>query len=101
MTRKCISQRLYSMFPVMMYNIGQRKLIIKNSMSGGASYVYEVPRGEKFISFVEFNSKQDIGFYPNQLRLELCSHFAFLTHERKSNQAIVNLLFIDPYYDIT
>jgi hypothetical protein len=37
-------------------------------MIGGFSFVYEIPCGEKFISFVEFNNLEDLGFYKGELR---------------------------------
>jgi len=61
------------------YNIGQRKIIIKNTLKGGKSHIYEMPKGEKFISFGEFNTFEDVGFYPSKLRIEMCSNFLFLT----------------------
>lgn len=69
-------------------------------MNGGQSFIYKFPRNETFISFSEYNQHEDIGFFPGDLRLEMCSHVAFLTHDRLKNEAILNLLFIDPYYEI-
>jgi len=63
--------------------VGQRKIIIKNTLIDGKAYIYEMPHGEKFISFGEFNTFEDIGFYPKKLRIEMCSNFVFLTKNVK------------------
>jgi len=59
---------------------------------------------EKFVCFVSFNQFEDIGFYPVGLRVECCSHFAYLTTSKntvdiKYNR--LNLLLIDPFYEDT
>ena len=56
------------------------------------------------MSFVEFNKYQDIGFYPQDLRIECCSCFLFLTTKRHksdddSHTTFFNLLLADPYHD--
>jgi len=61
---------------------------------------------EKFVCFLQFNQFEDIGFYPKGLRIECCSHFAFLTagkgpsagHMTKNR---INLVLIDPFYEET
>lgn len=80
------------------YNIGQRKLIIQNTLPNGKKYVYELPAIEKFMNFVEFMNFEDIGFYPDKLKIECCSTFVFLTLDKTN--IIVNVLMIDPYYTI-
>jgi len=40
---------------------------------------------EKFISFVEFNLYEDIGFYPSDLAIECCSCFLFLTTKKNKS----------------
>lgn len=65
-----------------------------------------MPRDEKFVCFVNFNQFEDIGFYPVGLRIECCSHFAYLT-TGKGNYAgniqynRLNLCLIDPFYEET
>jgi len=82
------------------YNIGQRKIIIKNTLKGGKSFIYDIPKTDKFISFAEYNSFEDIGFYPDKLRIELCSNIVFLTQNRKTDEIQLNVMLIDPYYEI-
>ena len=50
------------------------------------------------MSFVDYHCFEDIGFYPNELRIEMSSNFVFLTFDKKLNQTMVNVLIIDPYY---
>lgn len=42
-------------------------------------YLLELDPNEKFVCWLNFNSFADIGFYPNNLKIECCSHFAFMT----------------------
>ena len=65
----------------MMYNLGSKKMLIQNTLGVGKSYVYELPSNEYFLDFVEYQAFQDIGFYPVNLRIEMCSNFAFLTQK--------------------
>ena len=51
-------------FPIFAYNIGQRKIVIQNTLQGGKTYVYELPRCEKFMCFSKVNRNEDMGFYP-------------------------------------
>jgi hypothetical protein len=76
------------------------KLIIKNKLKGGASLLYEIPKTERFVSFADFNTFDDLGFTPGRLRIELCSNIVFLTQDRKDDSLFVNILLIDPYYDV-
>jgi len=100
-SRKSRSQSQTATFPVFMYNIGMRKLVIHNTLTNGKQYVYELGSHESFVSFVEFNKFEDIGFYPDNLRIEMCSHFCFLTRDKKTNTNLINFLLIDPYYEHT
>ena len=50
------------------------------------------------MSFVDYHSFDDIGFYPNELRIEMSSNFVFLTFDKILNQTMVNVLIIDPFY---
>ena len=61
---------------------------------------------EKFVCFLEFNEFEDIGFYPKGLRIECCSHFAFLTAGKGASSGFmhkncINLVLIDPFYEQT
>ena len=42
-------------------------------------FILELKEDEKFVCFIKFNAFQDIGFYPKDLKIECCSHIAFLT----------------------
>ena len=61
--------------------------------------------GEKFVSFVEFNRYEDIGFYPDNMSIECCSCFLFVTSKTSDsldsqiNSTKLNLLLADPYGD--
>lgn len=62
-----------------------------------------LPSDERFVSFVDFNSFTDIGFFPKHLRIECCSHFLFLTTSRGNDlqndqKNRLNLLLLDPFY---
>lgn len=64
----------------------------------------ELDPQERFVTFVEFNKYQDIGFYPHNLSIECCSCFLFLTTKRHkgeddNNTTYFNLLLADPYHD--
>ena len=53
---------------------------------------------------MEFNKYEDIGFYPQDLRIECCSCFLFLTTKRHkcsddTNTTVFNLLLADPFHD--
>jgi len=96
--RKTISQHSCATFPIYMYNIGQRKLVIHNTLPGGVLYIHELPVGEKFISFVKYNKLKDFGFYKGQLRIEGCSNFVYLTQIK--DMIYANVIMVDPYYEV-
>ena len=55
---------------------------------------------------MEFNSFDDIGFFPKGLRVECCSSFAFLTTGAGAESGTIernriNLLLVDPFYEST
>ena len=70
------------------------------------NYIVNLHPDEKFVCFLQFNQFEDIGFYAKGLRIECCSHFAFLTagkgpsagHIHKNR---INLIVIDPFYEKT
>ena len=71
-----------SNFPYIAHNLGENKLEIINinNVDGEIkSYIYNMQKDEKFVCFVDFNQFEDIGFYPEHLRIECCSFFLFLT----------------------
>jgi len=39
----------------------------------------DIEKDERFLGFVEFNSFEDIGFYPTNLKIECCTSFMFMT----------------------
>jgi hypothetical protein len=94
--------------PCICYNLGDSKIILQNTLQIEVkrNYIITLPPDEKFVCFINFNQFEDIGFYPKGLRIECCSHFAFLTsgkglstgHMQKNR---INLVLIDPFYDQT
>ena len=60
-------------------------------------YILKLGKDEMFLTFVNFNSYTDIGFFPDFLRIECCTNFLYLT--KKGDNVLMNLLLIDPYYD--
>ena len=59
---------------------------------------------EQFVGFVEFNNYNEIGFYPNNLRIECCSPFLYMTRREKENDPgrylnHLNLILLDPFCD--
>lgn len=53
----------------------------------------------KFISFVFFNKYEDIGFFHENINIEACVNFLFLSQRR--NKLFLNLMLIDQYYKHT
>jgi hypothetical protein len=98
--RVSISQRCVMKFPFFAYNVGQNKLIFKNTLKDGASFVLEIPKSERFRSFANFNTFEDLGFFPNELNIEMCTNLVYLTQETGQEALIVNILLMDPYYDV-
>lgn len=64
-------------------------------MGDGLQYIHELENSEGFVSLIEFNRFEDIGFNPSDINIESNSHFAFLTFDRLKCQSTVNLIFID------
>jgi hypothetical protein len=64
----------------------------------GYQYIYELPKEEIFIDHIQYNKLEDIGFYPNNLKIEASSRFAFLTYNEHDLEIIINVLICDPYY---
>ena len=63
--------------------------------------MYEIPKDETFINFVNFEKLEDLGFKTGYLRIEACSRFAYLTRNEHTQYTYLNLMLIDPYYDAT
>ena len=61
--------------------------------------VYQIPKGYVFMDFIEFNGLDDLGFDSQDLKIEACSRFAFLTLHERTQRMLVNIMLIDPYYD--
>ena len=56
--------------------------------------------GDKFIGFVEFIDLMDIGFFPEDLRIECCSRFAYITRregKHSTSENHLNLLLVDAF----
>ena len=92
----------------MVSNLGETKLVIDNLLDPNENkkMILDLDQDEKFVCFVEFNSFQDIGFFPTNLDIECCSKFLFVTSPRmhskdygKGTFNCLNLLLIDPYYE--
>ena len=69
-------------------------------------FILELKEDEKFVCFIKFNAFQDIGFYPKDLKIECCSHIAFLTSGIGKNsgnmkQNRLNLILMDPFFSDT
>ena len=48
-------------------------------MEEPTQYILELENNEKFLTFVKFNSFEDIGFFPEFMRISCCSSILFLT----------------------
>jgi hypothetical protein len=96
--RKSMTQKHQGHFPIIMYNIGMKKMVIQNTMGSCKSFIYELPKDETFIDFVEYKSFEDVGFYPMNMRIEMCSNFVFLTYNKNLKKTFVNVMLVDPYY---
>ena len=102
--RKSISQYHKGVFPVLCYNLGLTKIVAQNTLANGKQFIIKIPDGQTFVNFVDFDKLDDIGFYPNKLRLEACSRFAFITLDQKTiHNPMYNIYFllVDPYYEDT
>ena len=84
---------------MMLYNIGQTKLILQNTLHGGKQYVLKLPPNEIFMDHLVYNNLSDFGFYADNLNIECCSRFPYLTLDKKTKEVIINVLLCDPYYD--
>lgn len=100
--------QLQADLPCITYNLGDSKIVIQNilQLDNKRKYIINLMPDEKFVCFVHFNQFEDIGFYPQGMRIECCSHFAYLTAGRgdmagniKKNR--INLILIDPFYEDT
>ena len=56
-------------------------MVIQNTLKVGVkkSYILDLLPGDEFVAFVQFKSFQDIGFFTDDIRIECCSHFLFIT----------------------
>jgi len=82
-------------------NIGVNKLTIINVVNTDEpkQYILDLDKNEMFITFTTFNSYEDIGFYPEYLRISCCSSFVYFTLNTDNYDEIrMNLLIVDPYY---
>lgn len=92
----------------MVSNLGETKLVIDNLLDPkeNKKLILDLDQDEKFVCFVEFNSYQDLGFFPQNLDIECCAKFLFVTSPRlhsdgfgEPEQNNLNLLLVDPYYE--
>jgi hypothetical protein len=91
-------------FPVIAYNLGDQKIafhcLIGNHV--GKNYLINLEQDERFLGFIEFNSFEDIGFYPTNLAIECCTSFLYMTTSKVKSRSAKNtnkiyLMMIDPY----
>ena len=61
--------------------------------------VYELPKRERFIDFVDYNTYNDFGFKTDGLRIEASSCIPFLTIDSAKNRIYLNVMMVDAYYD--
>lgn len=59
-------------------------------------YILELPQDHEFLSFAEFNSYWDIGFFHEHLRVECCVRFLFAVKHKDTVH--LNLMLIDPFH---
>ena len=55
---------------------------------------------EKFVCFLKFNRYEDMGFFSEDLRIECCSSFAYMTRKDdkyKYSGNKINILLVDPF----
>ena len=56
---------------------------------------------EQFIGFADFNSFEEIDFYPKNLHVECCSYFLYMSKQTDQVTGIVRnrlkLLLLDPF----
>jgi hypothetical protein len=87
----------------MVYNLGESKLVIQNILRIGSkrTFILNLDADEKFVAFVHFKKFEDAGFFIDDLRVECCSHFLYMTRAAHGDQAgnRLNLLFIDPFFE--
>ena len=89
--------------PFLCYNLGSSKVVLQNTLKVGTkkTYILDLLPGDEFVAFVKFKSFQDIGFFTQDIRIECCSHFLFITQndsveDGRGNR--MNLLLVDPFY---
>jgi len=70
-------------WPFLAYNLGQNRVAFvdmsKQAKEEQIQYIYYLPESFKFISFVDFNNYEDIGFFAEDIRIEGCTNYAFLS----------------------
>lgn len=95
--------------PYLSYNLGSSKIIIQNTLRVGAkkTFILEMQDGDEFISFVKFNKFEDIGLFAEDLRIECCSHIAFITQNDELEERNgpyqgnrLNVILLDPFYEV-
>jgi hypothetical protein len=92
--------------PCIAYNLGDSKICLQNTLQieRKQKYILNLNQDERFVCFLQFNQFEDIGFYPKGIRIECCSHFAYLTTGRGQyagdiSRNRINLLVVDPFYE--
>ena len=71
-------------FPIAMYNIGIKRLVIQTYLDKANRMIYNLQENESFIDFIQFNKLEDLGFNDKGLKIEACSRFAFLTLNKET-----------------
>ena len=62
--RKSIKQRHKGHYPIFVYNLGLKKVVIQTCVGREKQLIYELPKNHIFVSFVDYHSFNDIGFNP-------------------------------------
>ena len=92
--------------PFLVYNLGERKLVIQSTLIVKAKqpYILNLEPDETFVNFIQVDRYEDIRFFPDDLRVECCSHFLLMVRKTGSqnfenNRNRLYLLLIDPMYN--
>lgn len=83
----------------MMHNIGLNRLIIQTYIGESRLMVYDLPKREKFIDFIDYNTYNDFGFKTDGLRIEASSCIPFITIDSHKERILLNVMMVDAYYD--
>ena len=74
-------QQQQAQWPFFAYNLGMKKIAFIHLMrkENCREYILQLQPEHNFITFVEFNDYKDIGFFGEELLIEGCVSFSFLS----------------------